>query len=286
VQVKVRVEGRGNVQLIKPPPLGAPAGLRTYDPETKDTSEPRGSTLTGARVVEYTLVPQQTGTFVLPPLQLDFYDPAAKAWQRASVDAVSLTVTPAGNGATALAEPGGASAAGDEPKNTLVNGGLKALRHTARFEPSSRALWSRPWFVPLAVAPVALTLLAALLVLGLGAAVKETPESRRKQQAKAARKRLAAADKLARGGSTVDFYAEVERALFGFLESHLGDLKGLTRPELIARLAAAGVPEEERGRVARVLETCDMGRYAPGMGEASARARAVEDAAAAMEHWS
>jgi hypothetical protein len=34
-----------------------------------------------------------------------------------------------------------------------------------------------------------------------------------------------------------------------------------------------------------VFETCDLGRYAPGMGDSQARRRALDDAAHAMEVW-
>jgi hypothetical protein len=288
VQVKLHVEGKGNVQLVKAPPLNAPAGLRVYDPETKDSTEVRGTALIGARVIEYTIVPQQTGTFELPGQALSFYDPANQAWQTGGVEPITLTVTPADNGGTALGSTNPtALGSNDGPKNQLVNGGLKSLRHTAHFAGEQRALWAQPWFAPVAVGPLALTLLLGVLGFIRGALVKETPESRKKKQAKAARKRLANAEKLAKTGSVTDFYAEVERALVSFLEARLGaEVKGLTRPELALKLTAAGVPDDERDRILRVLETCDMGRYAPGMGEASARARAVDDAAAAMELWS
>ena len=51
-------------------------------------------------------------------------------------------------------------------------------------------------------------------------------------------------------------------------------------------LTEAGIAEVERARIIAVLEICDMGRYAPGMGEATARRRALSEAAQAMEGWS
>lgn len=286
VQVKVRIEGRGNVQLVKVPPLNAPPAFRTYDPETHDTSEAHGASLVGARVIEYTLVPQQTGHFDLPAASINFFDPSTQTWQVSSVDPVSIVVTPGVNGATAMSS-GTIPVPTDGPKNQLVGGGLKSLRHTAHFSAPTQALWARPWFLPFGLAPLGLALLLVLGSTVRGALVKETPESRQKKQARAARKRLAEAEKLAKVGSPTEFYAEVERALTSFLEAKLGhDLKGLTRPELGEKLSAAKVGDDERDRILRVLETCDMGRYAPGMGEPSARAQAIDDAATAMELWS
>jgi hypothetical protein len=79
---------------------------------------------------------------------------------------------------------------------------------------------------------------------------------------------------------------EVERALRSFLEAKLNvPVTGLTRDALDGVMAAAKVPSSERARILAVFETCDLGRYAPGMGEASARTKALDDAAWAMESW-
>ena len=87
--------------------------------------------------------------------------------------------------------------------------------------------------------------------------------------------------------SVADFYAEVAKALASFLEARLSTpVTGLTHAQLDEQMVQAQVAPEIRARALAVLETCDMGRFAPGMGEAAARSRALDDAAAAMEAWS
>lgn len=284
VQVKVKVQGRGNVQSVRLPPLNAPAAFRTYDPEAKDNVEVKGNALVGQRTVEYTLLPQQTGTFLLPAMRLEYFDPSSKAYEATTAEPVAIVVGPASRAApsasTAVAE------GADTPKNQLVGGGLKPIRHTASFESSAGPLWSRGWFLPLALAPVAFSLLGLGVGLVRQRSGRRSPEALQRLKANAAKKRLLSAQRLAAAGSTGDFYAEVEHALTSFLEAKLGTpLKGLTRPELTARLEGTTAAPEVRQRVAAVFELCDLGRYAPGMGEPSARRRALEDAAAAMEGW-
>ena len=147
-------------------------------------------------------------------------------------------------------------------------------------------LGNSPLFKPLATVLYAVGW--PLLGFGLvrGAVSKTSPEEMKRAQAKAARKRLAAAEKLLGSASTPAFYEEVERALRSFLEAKLNvPVTGLTREALDAVMATATVPASERARVLAVFERCDLGRYAPGMGEASARNRTLDDAAAAMEAW-
>lgn len=286
VQLKLVLEGRGNLQAAQLPVLKIPAGIKAFDPETVDKGTSAQGQLGGQRTVEYVLVPQQTGEFVLPGVTLPWFDPETHTWETTSVDPVTLTVRPAANGATAMGT-GGGPVTPDGPKNQLVAGGLKSLRHTAHFAPPREALWSRPWFLPAALGPVGLALLLGVFGFIRGALGTTSPEAQKKQQARAARKRLAAAEKLAKTGKPADFYAEVERALNSFLDAKLGaPVTGLTRAELDARLAQAGVPEPERQRVAAVFDTCDLGRYAPGMADPASRQKALADAAAAMEGWS
>ena len=81
------------------------------------------------------------------------------------------------------------------------------------------AMWKKPWFVPAVLSPFAVW--AALGVLGLvrSRVGKEDETSLRKRKAREARKRLQAAEALRQAGSAEAFYAEVEKALIGFLEA-------------------------------------------------------------------
>ncbi len=286
VQVKMILEGRGNIETVQLPPLGAPSAFKVFDPETNDKPSTSKSHVGGTRTIEYTMVPQQTGTFTLPALSVPFFDPEARKYDEMRVDEITIKVKPGAGGATAGPNPSVPNTL-EGPKNQLVAGGLKSLRHTARFVGPSATLAAQPWFMPVAIAPLALSMLFGAFLFARGAFGSETPESLKKKQARAARKRLAAAEKLMKAGSTADFYAEVERALTSFMTARLGTpVTGLTRPELVTRLSEAGIAEAERARIIAVLETCDLGRYAPGMGEAAARRKTLTDAAAAMEGWS
>ncbi len=288
VQVKVQIDGRGNLQSVQVPTLQVPAGLKKFDPQISDKpTVSKNGQVGGTRIIEYVMVPQQTGTFTLPGLTLQYFDPESKHFEESRTDPIIVTVRPAAGGAAAVAPPPDSPATADAPvKNQLVAGGVRQLRATANFTPVSPPLWSRGFFVPLAVTPVVLSVLLLAVGLARSALGKTSPEALKRAQAKAARKRLAAAEKLLGSASTAAFYEEVERALRSFLEAKLNvPLSGLTREALDAQMTKHEVPARERARVLAVFETCDLGRYAPGMGEASARNRALDDAAAAMEAW-
>ncbi|MDX2011916.1 MAG: BatD family protein [Myxococcaceae bacterium] len=286
VQLKLILEGRGNLKAVTLPKLEAPSALRVFDPQQTEKSTVVKNQVGGTRTVEYVLVPQQTGTFTVPGLTLEYFDPETQKVESSAVDPVTVTVRPSGTGAQATQVPTNGSPTEPSARNQLVGGGLKPLRNTATFSEPKPPAWSRPAFPWLALGPVALGLVLGAVALVRGQLGQEDAAQRRERQAKAARRRLAQAEKVSASGSTADFYAEVDKALRSFLEARLGQpVTGLTRPQLDEAMQGARVPDDVRARVLGVFETCDLGRYAPGMGDAAARRRALDDAAHAMEVW-
>jgi hypothetical protein len=288
VTVRVILEGSGNVKNVTLPRLSAPSAFKVYDPTTSDKMSPGKLRIQGRRTQEYLVMPQRTGTFTLPALEFPYFDPKTGRYEVSRTEPVEIVVEPGAGGAVTPPPSGSASApladAESAQKNVLSTGGPRPLRYQAHFEAPAAAVWQRPFYVPAVLAPVGL-----LLALGLGGAVRgrmtgEDAGSRNRRRAKAARKQLAAAEKL-REGSSSAFYGEVEKALLNFLEARLhAPVGGLTRDALDAKLAEAGVEESRRRRVRFVLESCDAGRFAPGA-EQAARERILDDAAAVMEGW-
>ena len=285
VQVKVTLEGKGNLKNTSPPALKGPAALKIYDPTTTDKVLVTRGRLGGRRTQEYVVVPQQTGAFRLEPLVLQYFDPDTGRYEETRTDPLDLQVTAGAGGAQVVAVPG-PSAFDPGLKNRLEATGLRPLRHTARFAAPTPPLRAQPWFWGVALAPLGLAAGLGLYGAVRGMLARSSPEARRRQLGRDARRRLGAAEKLAKTGKPADFYAEVEKAVTAFLEARVGEpVTGMTRDQLDARLQSAGAGDEVRRAVRAVLDTCDMGRFAPGMGEAAARRKALDDAAAAMGAW-
>jgi hypothetical protein len=168
----------------------------------------------------------------------------------------------------------GGLAAGTEPlaQNLLAAGGVRPIR--LRLGQASRGPppWTRPWFWPvLALAPFGLALVLATDRARRMLAID--PQQRRIRLARSqARKRLRGAEGLLAKGEASAFYAEVARAITGYLADKQGVVAaGLTREELARALSDRGHGEEAVRSLARVLDDCDRARFAPKAGEAVAR---------------
>jgi oxygen tolerance protein BatD len=286
ITVKVLLDGIGNVKNVTPPKLTAPTAFKVYDPTTTDRFTPNKSKIQGQRVMEYLVMPQRTGTFTLPALEFPYFDPRRREYDVTRTDPVTVTVEAgAGGVASTGSAPTPTQDAASEQKNVLSAGGLRPLRYQARFMAPATPLWDQVFFLPAVLAPVGLLFGAMVLGQVRGRLFAQTEAGRKKQQAKAARKRLAAAEKLVGQGSTSAFYAEVEKALMGFLEARLHTpVVGLTHEALGEKMTAAGVAPERRSKALFVLEACDMGRFGGGA-ELSERNRILDEAEAVMEGW-
>lgn len=285
VNVKVALEGRGNLRNILPPPLIGPPALKIYEPKLEDKGSVVKGRIQGRRIHEYLVVPQRTGTFTLPALRMPYFDPKTASYQVATTEPFTVVVEPGTPGATAAASSNEGDATADA-KNVLTAGGLRPLRYRAQLSRPVPPLWQQPWFGPLSLAPL---ILGGLFTAAVQLKGRRNPHDAKRLQrdsVRQARKRLAAATQLKAETSSSTFYAEVEQALLTFLSARLGSpAQGLTREALDAQLFQRGVSVDLRRRILAVLDACDAGRFAPGA-EGAKRERILAEASKVMEEFS
>ncbi len=264
VTFRLVATGRGNVRDLRLPRPGVIPGLRAYDATTTDKESIEKGVVSGTRTVEQLLVPERTGLVEIPALAMDIFDPLQKTYRTLHTDPVRLQITAAPSGQAAGAEP--------LAQNLLAAGGVRPIR--LRLGQASRGPppWTRPWFWPLlALAPFGLALVLATDRARRMLAID--PQQRRIKLARSqARKRLRGAEGLLAKGEAAAFYAEVARAITGYLADKQGVVAaGLTREELSRALAGRGQGEETVRSLLRVLDDCDRARFAPKAGEVVAR---------------
>jgi len=278
VQLRVTLEGTGNLKGLRLPPPKLPEGLRTYDPTTTEKIRIAGARYGGSRTVEYVIIPERTGRFAIPPVELAYFDPA-QGYRTARSQPIVLDVSaPAGPaGAPSAARP---DAAGPAGTNVLGAGPRPARAHPSLAARALVPAWDEPWFRPLVAAPPALWLLVWAGGLLIGAVRSRDPVRARARRARGvALRRLRAASRLASEGKAAEFHAEVARALAEFVTDRLGiPATGLVREALAARLKEHGCDPARADALVALLETCENARFAPGASSGAAMDRVHEEA--------
>jgi len=281
VTLRVILEGQGNLKDVVLPRASGPAALKLYDPTSLERLSAVKGRIQGKRSQEYLVMAQQTGTFQIPPLSFAYFDPELRRYETARTQSLTLSVTPGGGGATVAAP---AAAPADVPRNVLGAGALRPLRLDPRFE-VHRPVWRRPLVVALALTPPAALMLVSLAGVVSARRARRDPAAEQRRGTRTARAMLAAAAKLGGRSGDAAFSEQVEHALITFLEARSGSgLTGLTRDALRETLRRAGAPEAVEQGAARVLDTCDAVRFAPGAVRL-ARSVLLEDAEQVLEGW-
>ncbi len=274
VTVRIAANGRGNLQNLEPPALPKLPGFKVFDPVREEKVAIRGGRYGGRKTLEYVLVPEQAGAYVIPGQRLVYFDPKQEQYLVSETEPIELRIEP---GAGVAARTGPAAAAEDG------NAGLRPIVASPELEGPGAPPWRASWFW------VALAIPAVVLVGGsvapLVARARAKGEGRRqvRQAGKVAKKRLASSSSLAVARDKA-FFAELDRALHEYLAVKLGrPTVGLTRDDLARVLGEAGAPAAAIASIREVLEACDVGRFAPGAVDGASVDRALEEAAGAID---
>ncbi len=241
VNLFLDVTGSGNLSSLARPPLPEIPGVRVYEGGEDAEVQLRGVEFAGHKQFSWVLVPEHAGQYVIPGLQLSYFDPVAATYAATRTEPVSLLVEPA------LA--GTASGAGGAAIRFV-----KARMGRQPLDLPGRHLF---WIVQ------AIPLAALALVFGLGRYRRREPELRRRRP-RGRQQALRDLRPLAEAGDAAFF-----TRLRGTLLEWLGER--LHRPGLASRgvvqiqhaLEDAGVPPPVALEVVALLERCARLRYTP-----------------------
>lgn len=284
VDLKVKISGQGNIKLLESPAVELPSDFEQYTPKVFDSIERKGEKVFGSKTFEYLLIPRNPGLKVIKPVSFSYFDIAKHEYVRLRSPQIELNV-----------EQGAASPV------PLVAGAaredVRLLSQDIRFiktdPPSLQQRGKEPYASGLFV------ILVALPVVGLAGAVvfaRQREEAmsdeagyRNRRAVKVAQKGLKQAEYLlheksgAKGMPTANqrirFYSEISRALWKYLGDKLNIPQANFSVEAaVAELKNRSVDPGLAHALRRLLESCDMARFAPTSLEIPAMQKAYDEA--------
>ena len=255
VTLEVIVEGEGNLGSLAPPVIDFPRDFEVFPPEVTESIDRSGSRVRGSKTYQYVLIPRSPGEKVIPSVEMSYFDATSGLYATTASEPLRLEVT----GDAVIAAAGGRAS-------------VETLREDIRFIQigppslgtlgSSLADTSAFWIVAL------LPLVALLGALGLrrhwDRLEGDVAYARGRRAGRVAKKRLGHARAVMAEGDARAFYAEVERALRGFLADKLNVAEaGFMSDVAEAELRRRGVPDAATREYVACLGECDRARFAP-----------------------
>lgn len=251
------VTGSGNLKLIQAPKLKLPNGLSTYDPLIADTITGRTTTISGSRIITYSITPGTAGIYEIQAIPFTYFDPQSSSYVTVHTNPLKLNVKQ-----------------GKENKSAgnLAQTRLTDIHNISATQLNNLSFNSRPLFLTAGY----WSMYAVPLLAFIGIAVwrrredelsKDVVMLRNRRANKIALKRLATANKLLQQNQRKPFYEEVSKAIWLYLSDKLNiPLSSLSRERAEEAMAARGISYELQRQVSNITTECETALYAPSGG--------------------
>ncbi|MFN6038873.1 MAG: BatD family protein, partial [Bacteroidota bacterium] len=214
INLKLTINGKGNINLISAPEINFPPEFETYDPKISENISITG-VVSGSKTYDYLIIPRKKGNYNLGKINFSYFDPEKKQFVNLPSPELNITVKQ-GDGSSS------SSAAVYTPKNEIEKS-ENDIRYIKKgdleLKPVDTEFFSSYKHYAL--------LFGSLILFVSGITVNRyqrklnsnTAFVKERKAAKLARKKLASAEKLLKGNDKNAFYNEI----FIALNQYIGD---------------------------------------------------------------
>lgn len=256
--LRVKIEGKGNIKLLEPPAIAFPTDVDHFDPKMDEQVERAGGVVSGVKKFEYLLIPRYPGERTIPPVEFTYYDLNAKKYVTITSASFTLHVAKGKNEETYITS----GQRSDVQYLTQDVGELRKPGASLRRVGDSEVN-----------AVMMLVLYVIPLVAAFGLILYRKKYNREhadvvgwkmKRATKVSEKRLAHAKAFLDAGKSDEFYLEIARALWGYVQDRFAiPTADASRDVISARLQERRVAQETISQLDRAIELTEFARYSP-----------------------
>ncbi len=255
--LKVTLRGSGNIRLIDEPEITFPAGVDHYDPTISEDVRPEGGTMTGSKTFEYILVPRYAGKVTIPPVTFSYFDLDTRTYITLNSSPFALDIT----------EGDARQQAGSLEQEYIdyLAMDVRPLREIGETLPRGRQPGvPMPMIVLLYLAPVVAFVAALLVKQRYDRAQSDIAGLRRRRATRVAEKHLQNSRGFLEKGQTDQYYLEIARALWGYVQDKLGlSTSTATVAAVVENLAVKDIDEHLIAKMREALESVEFARFSP-----------------------
>ena len=257
---KIVISGNGNLKYIKDPELKFPGDFEVYDPKTEVDVKTTTSGVTGSRVIEYTVIPRSAGDFKIPAVEFSYFDIASNSYKTIQTDSYELKVDKGVGGQSGTV----ADFTSKEDLKVLATDIKYIKSGDFNLAKSSETIFGSFLYWLFYIIP-SLLFIVYIIINRKQAQLNSNVELLKNRKAnKVASKRLKVAATYLKTYNKEKFYAEVLKAIWGYISDKLTiPLSELSRENVVQELKSYGATEELVSKIINIIDLCEFAQYAP-----------------------
>ena len=260
LELKIRVNGTGNLKLFNLPSINLPSSLEVYEPIRDNKIAVNIKGMDGFINDTYTVIPQYKGSYPIRPITFSYFDPVLKSYKTVSSEEIIIQVKngPVTNQPNKLKEN-----TSNENTISLANDQFKYIKTSVKLISINRPKFFKTslfW----CLTGIPFLLIPIIILIGT---------ARRKKLSDVEGKRFRKATKLAKKylseaknnlGKQEAFYEALERALHNYLRAKLDLVTSeFSKEKITILLAERKVKEVVISDFIGLLKSCEFARYTP-----------------------
>lgn len=258
IDVKVTLEGRGNMPLLSAPKLNFPPDFEVYDPETENQYTTNYNGSSGSKVFKYLVIPRHAGDYVIEPYRFSYFDLNSKRYKTIATDSIQINVAKGSDSANAVYQ--------SNRKETveLLNKDIRYIHSQGlSLQSINEYFYQSALFYSLILLAVVLGILIYILARKRKDLLSDPSGLKRSKANKLAKKRLKKAKKFLDAKDQKHFYEEISDAIYGYYADKLNiSVADLSQEKIMEHIKVEGA-EEVKSKLSQVLDEAEMARFAP-----------------------
>ncbi len=265
LNIKVKINGTGNINLIDKPVISFPTDFELYDPKINDQTSSTAGLMRGKKEWDFLVIPRTAGHFNIDPVKFSYFDPIKKKYIELKSEPIILDVEKDLNAANNTVYQ----------SNNPNQKEIATLGKDIRYIKTGQHLQapSDPFFgSTLHLLGLSFPLLLTLGLLYFNKKQNEfkadTVQFKKSKANKIALKRLKSAkillDKPSANVGGKDFYEEIFNALNGYAQDkfHI-QLVDLSKDSIKQKLSQMNIDPETIKNFTDTIAYCEMARFSP-----------------------
>ena len=260
-QAKIKVRGKGNLNLFNLPSINVPNTLEVYEPEHNEKVKVTLTGIQGSVEDSYTIVPEFQGKYPIPSIEFTYFDPKLEAYKTLFSQELIVDVY---DGPTSGLPSVNNSLS--KSKNSIVpnDSSFRFIKLDTKLQQKNQKIFWRSYlFWALLFIPIVLIIASILIKKYILNKTEDLTTRKQKRAQQLAKKYLSSAKKVIQ--DQAKFYEALERALHNYLKAKLKiETTELSKSKIQKLLNDKGIDKRISSEYVEVIENCERARYAPG----------------------